>query len=106
MPGGKIEFGESFEDGAKREVLEETGIKLNTMKVFSLNNNKNEHAHFITIGLFSDDFDGEPKVTEPDEIVEWRWFGLDNLPSPMYFPSAKMVENYKRKEIYIPELEK
>ncbi len=28
MPGGKLHFRESFEEGAKREVLEETGIKL------------------------------------------------------------------------------
>jgi 8-oxo-dGTP diphosphatase len=28
MPGGKLDFGESFEQGACREVFEETGIKL------------------------------------------------------------------------------
>ena len=106
MPGGKLDFGESFEDGARREVFEETGLKLNTIKVTSLNNNKNEHAHYITIGLFCDDFEGKPQVLEPDEITEWQWFSLDNLPSPMYFPSARMIENYKRKEFYIPESDK
>ena len=103
MPGGKLDFGESFEDGARREVLEETGIKLKDLKVFCLNNNKNEHAHFITIGLYSENFDGEPKVMEPDEIVEWQWFSLDNFPNPLYFPSAKMINNYKEKKFYITE---
>ena len=28
MPGGKLEFGESFEDGARREVREEAGMDL------------------------------------------------------------------------------
>lgn len=106
MPGGKLDFGESFEDGAMREVFEETGLKLNSIKVTSLNNNKNEHAHYITIGLFCDDFEGEPQVLEPDEITEWRWFPVENLPTPMYFPSARMIENYKRKEFYIPELDR
>jgi 8-oxo-dGTP diphosphatase len=102
MPGGKLDFGESFEDGIRREVMEETGIKLNEIKVICVNNNKNEHAHFITIGLYCDDFEGEPQILEPDEIVEWQWFSLDNLPSPMYFPSAKIIENYKKGEFYIP----
>jgi 8-oxo-dGTP diphosphatase len=103
MPGGKLEFGESFEDGAKREVLEETGIKLNKVKVICVNNDKNEYAHFVTIGLFSDKFIGESKVMEPDEIVEWKWFNLENLPTPLYFPSAKVVENYKKNLFYIKQ---
>jgi 8-oxo-dGTP diphosphatase len=102
MPGGKLEFGESFEEGAKREVYEETGLRLHDAKVLCVNNDKNEHAHFVTIGLFSETFSGEPKVTEPDEITEWRWFGLDNLPTPLFFPSAKILENYRKKLFYIP----
>jgi len=101
MPGGKLEFGESFENGAKREVYEETGIQLKKVEVICVNNDKNEYAHFVTIGLFSRSFDGNPKVIEPDEITEWRWFSLDNLPSPLYFPSAKILKNYKNKKFYI-----
>ncbi len=103
MPGGKLEFGESFEDGAKREVLEETGIQLNTVKVICVNNNKNEFAHFVTIGLFSDDFIGDARIMEPDEIVEWLWFDLNALPNPLYFPSANIVENFNKKAFYIEE---
>ena len=101
MPGGKLEFGETFEDGAKREILEETSIKLNKVNVICVNQDIIETAHFVTIGLFSDVFSGEPKVMEPNEITEWHWFDLDNLPSPLYFPSAKVLENYKRKKFYI-----
>ena len=72
MPGGKLDFGESFEEGARREVSEETGLVLNEVKIFCVNNDKNEHAHFVTTGLFSDNFSGEPKIMEPDEIVEWQ----------------------------------
>jgi 8-oxo-dGTP diphosphatase len=103
MPGGKLHFGESFEQGAKREVEEETGIRLNNVKLICVNNDRVETAHFVTVGLFSDSFNGEPRVMEPDEIVEWRWFDLNALPSPMYFPSAKVLENYKQKQFYISE---
>jgi 8-oxo-dGTP diphosphatase len=95
MPGGKLHFKESFEQGAVREVLEETGIKLKSVKVISLSNEIVEDAHFVTIGLFSDDIEGEAKVMEPDEITEWQWFSPDALPTPMYTPSANLLENYK-----------
>lgn len=101
MPGGKLEFGESFEEGAKREVLEETGIKLNKVDVLCVNNDKNEFAHFVTIGMFSDDFEGEAAVMELDEIVEWKWFDLDDLPSPLFRPSQNVLSNYHAGKFYI-----
>ncbi|MBW2971318.1 NUDIX domain-containing protein [Candidatus Woesearchaeota archaeon] len=101
MPGGSLKFGESFEECARREVQEETGIKLNSVKVMCINNDKSENAHFVTIGTFSKDFVGEPRVMEPDVITEWQWFELDKLPKPMYFPSEKVVANYLRKRFYL-----
>ena len=101
MPGGKLEFGETFETGAKRETLEETGIQLNNLRVICVNNDMVETAHFVTIGLICDDFTGEPKVCEPDEITEWHWFDLDNLPSPLYFPSERILDNYAKQAFYI-----
>ena len=103
MPGGKLHFGETFEEGAKRETKEETGIKLNKVDVICMNNDVVEDAHFVTIGLFSDDFKGEPKVMEPDTITEWKWFSLDDLPKPLYFPSAKVLENYRQKKFYLAQ---
>jgi 8-oxo-dGTP diphosphatase len=101
MPGGKLHFGETFEEGAKREVMEETGIKIIKVNVICVNNDMVETAHFVTIGLLSEEFEGESKVMEPDEITEWQWFDLNHLPSPLYFPSAKVLENYKKKQFYL-----
>lgn len=102
MPGGKLEFGESFEGAARRETLEETGIRLEGTKVICINEDRDDRAHFITVGLFSDTFVGDPRVMEPDTIVEWRWFDPDDLPSPMYFPSTRLLENYRQGKFYIP----
>jgi len=95
MPGGKLEYQEGFEECACRETLEETGLIVTKVKVICLNNDKNEHAHFVTIGLLVEEFSGEPRVMEPNEITEWRWFDLDNLPSPIFIPSAKVLKNYQ-----------
>jgi 8-oxo-dGTP diphosphatase len=101
MPGGKLDFGETFEVGAKREVSEETGIEVGKVEVICMNQDIVEGAHFVTIGLICKEFSGEPKVMEPDEITVWDWFDLDNLPSPLYLPSAKVFENYAQEKFYI-----
>lgn len=96
MPGGKIDFGEEIEQAIEREVFEETGIIIKNPKIISTTNDKVDSAHFITIGLLVEDFNGEAQVKEPEEITEWRWFDLDNLPSPMFFPCIKIIENYRK----------
>jgi ADP-ribose pyrophosphatase YjhB (NUDIX family) len=101
LPGGKLEWGELLEDGAVREVKEETGIMIHSPKVISVHNCKNEHAHFMTVGLLAHEWEGEAKVMEPDEITEWQWFDLNNLPSPRYFPSFEVIENYVLGKFYI-----
>ncbi|MEJ0072501.1 MAG: NUDIX domain-containing protein [Candidatus Saccharibacteria bacterium] len=101
MPGGKLDFGETFEVGASREVLEETGITTGKLSVICVNQDIVETAHFITIGLMCKEFSGEPQVMEPDEITKWDWFDLNSLPTPLYFPSAKIFENYAKKKFYI-----
>jgi len=102
MPGGKMEFGEGFEDCAYREVLEETDIKINKekLRIISITNDIVKDAHFITLGFLCKDFKGEPKVMEPDEITEWKWFALDKLPENIFFPSEKVIKNYSDKAIY------
>ena len=99
MPGGKLHFKEELKDAAYREVFEETGIRCDKEKleIISVTNDIVEDAHFVTIGFFCKDFEGEPKVMEPDEITEWRWFELNNLPSPIFFPSEKILKNFLNK---------
>lgn len=101
MPGGKLEFSETIEEGARRETLEETGIILNEVKVMCVNTEKNEHAHYITVGAYCDNFSGEAELKEKVEFVRWEWFDLNNLPSPIFPSSAHMVENYKQNKFYI-----
>lgn len=102
MPGGKLEFGEEFEQAAVREVLEETNLEIDEkdLKFISLTNDIVSDAHFVTIGFLCERFKGKAQVMEPDEITKWQWFDIDDLPKPMYFPSEKIVKNYLAGEIY------
>lgn len=101
LPGGKMDWGETFEEAGTREVLEETGILISKIEVISVHNFKNEHAHFMTVGMFAHKWKGEAKVMEPDEITEWKWFSLKRMPYPRYFPSFGVINNYLKKKFYI-----
>ena len=102
FPGGKLEFGETILDGAAREVLEETGIKVDKekTKLISITDEIRPDTHYITAGFLCRDFEGEPKAMEPEEITEWKWYNLDNLPENLFLPSAKMIKAYLNKQIY------
>ena len=102
MPGGKLHFGESFEQGAQREILEEIGIDvpLSDLKVICLNSDIVSDAHFITIGLICTNLVGEARVMEPDEITQWKWFDMDNLPTPLFSASEKVLNNFKEGVFY------
>lgn len=102
MPGGKMHFGESFEETCTRETMEETGIVIDKskIKIISITNDIVTDAHFVTIGFLCEDFQGEVQVMEPDEITKWEWFDLNNLPKPLFFPSEKVIKNYLDGVIY------
>lgn len=99
MPGGKLDFQELLVDCAFREALEETGIKINKdkLEILSVQDDIVSDKHFVTIGFLCQDFEGEPRVMEPDEITEWQWFSLDALPVKVFLPSLKMVNKYLAK---------
>lgn len=102
MPGGKLHFGEAFRDACVCEVAEETGINIDKEKLelISVSNDIVTDAHFVTLGFFIEDFSGEAKVMEPDEITEWQWFSLDALPEKVFIPSQKVLNNYSAKQIF------
>jgi 8-oxo-dGTP diphosphatase len=100
LPGGKLHFHESFETGAQRELFEETGLIAKGFEVISVTNDTVPDKHFVTVGLLCKAFEGNPNVMEPEEITEWRWFDFDDLPSPIFFPSEKLIKNYLAKKFY------
>src|SRR5574344_2012358 len=94
MVGGNVEYGEELEEAAIREGLEEANILLKNIEIICVQTDKNEHAHYISVGMKTNSFDGIPTVMEPDEIVKWEWFDLDKLPKNIFSPSKKTIDCY------------
>jgi len=102
MPGGKLDFRETLIGGIYREALEETGIKVNKekLKIISVADEIVPDNHYVTIGFLCENFEGEPKIMEPEEITEWKWYNLDILPEKVFPPSAKIIKAYLNNKIY------
>ena len=102
MPGGNIEYGESFEEAGTREAKEETGIDVSDLEIICVQTDKNEYAHYISVGMIAHSFTGEPKAMEPEQIVKWEWFDINNLPKNIFSPSKKTIDCYLAHKFYIP----
>lgn len=108
IPGGALELGETFEEGAIREVQEECGITLSRPKVIALTNNletfAEEGVHFISVILVARQFEGEPKITEPHRHTDQRWVDPTDLPEPHFDASRMAVDCYLKKAFYFAPL--
>lgn len=93
-PGGHLELGESIEDCAKREVLEETGLIVDSIEKFTFTNDifEKEGKHYVTLFVVVSSVSGEPQVTEPDKCKQWKWCRLDDLPEPLFLPLINLLK--------------
>ncbi|MCS6989382.1 MAG: A/G-specific adenine glycosylase [Chloroherpetonaceae bacterium] len=102
FPGGKRERGERLEDCCKREVEEETGLKVRVGKRIAVV--KHAYSHFkITLHAFLCDWiEGE---AQPKSSQEARWVSLDEL-DRYAFPKANksVIEVLRRMDKAEPTL--
>ncbi len=84
-PGGWLEFGETFEDAARREVKEELDLEIEDVKVLGVTNHlyEEDNKQVVTVFVKANKFKGEPKIMEPDKCSEIGWFELGKLPEPL-----------------------
>ena len=88
-------------DAAKRELEEETSLIATELELFSVSDDMTDTAHYVTMGFLVKEYSGEVQTMEPETILEWKWFDMNDLPTNLYKPSEVCIKKYKEKKIYL-----
>lgn len=94
FPGGHLEFNEEIFDCARREVMEETGLRITNLRVGPYTNDfyTKENKHYITLYILADYTRGQPSVVEPKKCRQWQWFSWKDLPTPLFLPIQNLLK--------------
>ncbi|MBN2531612.1 MAG: (deoxy)nucleoside triphosphate pyrophosphohydrolase [Spirochaetales bacterium] len=76
FPGGKVEPGETPEQGLEREIKEEFAIKVKAKKFIGSHQFKNEDKEYELMAYFTDILSGTITLSVHDEI---RWITIDEF---------------------------
>jgi len=93
FPGGHLEFNESIETCAKREVREETRLEITDIRYGSFTNDvfEVEDKHYVTLFVVADSLSGTAEVREPEKCETWQWFDWGQFPDPRFLPINNLM---------------
>ncbi|HLR02678.1 MAG TPA: NUDIX hydrolase [Virgibacillus sp.] len=101
LPGGLMDLGESFEDVAKREVLEETGLVVKNLKLLNVYSGSNyylkvsngDELYSATAVYYTNDYTGDMTINY-SESQDMRYFAISHLPNELADNYRNFVEDY------------
>lgn len=85
IPGGHLEFGETIEECAKRELREEMGIEIDNIRFGAITTDifKEEGKHYVSVWVVADWVRGGDNCLEPEKLSDPTWVEFDNMPQPL-----------------------
>ncbi|XP_003744299.1 nucleotide triphosphate diphosphatase NUDT15 isoform X2 [Galendromus occidentalis] len=100
LPGGHVEFGESWEQTAQREVLEEVGVHLRDISFVDVVNSVRLDVNYHYVTIFMKGFidftkpDAQVRNMEPDYCDGWDWVTMEELKEdkrPLFYALRDLV---------------
>jgi len=97
---GAMEFGETFERAAKREIMEEYCVTPTSVKFCGFTNvlrkNGKQRTHWIAFIFAAKINPKKVKIGEPKKMEEIGWFRTSKLPQPLHSMLPKHIHKVRR----------
>ena len=100
--GGHLEMGETLEECARREAMEEVGVNVGEMRFLCVSNIIAYGKHYVDVEFVGDIGAQEPHLAEPEAFSEFGWFPLEDLPQPLFIAVRYALESYRSGDFYYP----
>jgi len=104
FPGGLMELGESTEDTARREVLEETALELGALELIGVYSGPDslcraangDEWYVVNTAYACSDYRGEARVNDA-ESAGLRWFDPGGMPETLVTTHRRILADYLEK---------
>lgn len=92
LPGGYVGWDETIAEAVKREVSEELGVSVKSVKELGIYSDPDRHPRQCINITHVVEIEGEPKAA--DDALDFTYFPLNDLPSEMAFDHKQIIQDY------------